>query len=348
MNHSEILTWLQENNPRRVEELYARADQIRRDAVGDEVHLRALVEISNYCLRSCSYCGIRSPNRHLSRYRMSGKEVVGALATAAELGCGTAVLQAGEDPALTVAFVTEVIRRIKGELGLAVTLSLGERSPSELRAYRQAGADRYLLRFETSNRRLLARLHPPLPSDARSRLDILDELYELGFEVGSGVMVGLPGSSYDDLARDLTLFRELDLDMIGVGPYIPHPFTPMGARPRRLPDSEQVPSNATMSCKVIALARLLCPSANIPATTALATITPHGRDLGLQRGANVWMPNFTPHRFRERYEIYPGKAAPRHPEVLLASVHTALARLGRRAGVGSGRSPHFAARQRSA
>ncbi len=348
MNHDEILSWLLETDPPSLAELYTHADRTRREAVGDEVHLRALVELSSYCRRDCSYCGIRASNRQQERYRLTADEILTALHPAVERGCGTAVLQAGEDPALSIAFFTEVIARIRSELGLAVTLSLGERTSRELHAYREAGADRYLLRFETSNTALLDRVHPRLPSDERSRLDVLRELRTLGFEVGSGVMVGMPGTSYADLARDLALFRALELDMIGVGPYVPHPATPMGTAPERLPDGEQVPNDATMTCKVVALARLLCPTANIPATTALATITPRGRELGLQRGANVWMPNFTPHRFREHYNIYPGKAAPQHPEVLLSGIHTTLQQLGRRAGTGPGPSPHFAARMRSA
>jgi len=348
VEHTEILTWLRESDTGRLGELFERADRTRQESVGDEVHLRALVEVSSYCRRNCAYCGLRASNHRSNRYRMTAKEVVEALVPAAGYGCGTAVLQAGEDPELAVSYFVDLIRRIKGELGLAVTLSLGERSSSELQAYRRAGADRYLLRFETSNQPLLDRVHPRLRSDRRSRLDVVRELHDLGFEVGSGVMVGLPQTSYDDLARDLALFRDLDLDMIGVGPYIPHPFTPLGANPNPLAPGRQVPSDVTMTCKVIALARLLCPSTNIPATTALATVDPDGRELGLSRGANVWMPNFTPRRFRERYDIYPGKAAPQHPEVVLAGVHTALARLGRHAGTTAGTSAHFAARQRSA
>lgn len=344
MERSEILSLLREADPARIEGLFARADAVRRETVGDEVHLRALVEVSSHCRRSCTYCGIRVENRALPRYRMTPDDVVTSLVPAAEAGCGTAVLQAGEDPGLTVAGVVETIRRVKGELGLAVTLSLGERPRRELEAFRAAGADRYLLRFETSNQALFAQVHPALPVDEVPRLELLGTLRSLGFEVGSGVMVGLPGTSFDDLARDLELFRELDLDMVGVGPYIPHPHTPLGALSVPLPMDRQVPADAVTTCKVIALARLMCKTANIPATTALATIAPDGRELGLRSGANVWMPNFTPIALRERYNIYPGKAIPSHPEVRLDDVHSTLARLGRRAGAGAGPSPHFTAR----
>jgi biotin synthase len=348
MRSSEILGWLQETDPERVGELYLRADRTRRDTVGDDVHLRALVEISSHCRRSCTYCGIRVENRRLVRYRMTPGEVVAALEPAAALGCGTAVLQAGEDVGLTVSQLVEMVQRIKGDLGLAVTLSLGERPARELEQLRTAGADRYLLRFETSNGALFDQVHPRLPIDERPRLEVLQLLRDLGYEVGSGVMVGMPGTSFHDLARDLEMFREFDLDMIGVGPYVAHPDTPMGEAPNPLASDEQVPADAETTCKVIALARLLCPSVNLPATTALATIVPNGRELGLQRGANVWMPNFTPPEVRELYNIYPGKAAPQHPEVMRRHVHDALARLGRRVGRGAGDSPRYLARRRYA
>ena len=343
MDDSEIQQWLRETDPDRLDALYHLADQVRRQAVGDEVHLRALVEVSNYCRRSCTYCGIRASRGNLLRYRMTAEEVVDALRVAVRHGCGTAVLQAGEDPGLGVGWVTETIGRIKQELGLAVTLSLGERTNSELDDYRRAGADRYLLRFETSNESLFQQVHPPHASDKRPRRAILGELRNLGYEVGSGVMVGLPGTGFDDLARDIQLFRNLDLDMVGVGPYIPDPETPLG-RDTTAAAPDQVPNTATMTCKVIALARLVCPTANIPSTTALATISATGRELGLRCGANVWMPNFTPTRFRGLYRIYPGKSSGQHVEVRHDDLQETLGRLGRRPATGAGPSQHYVTR----
>ena len=324
----EILDWLRETNPQRLETLWQRANDVRRAYVGDAVHLRGLVEISNHCLRQCAYCGLRAGNQGLPRYRMTAEEIIAAAHQAVTFGFGTVVLQAGEDYSLRAAWVADVVRRIKRTTLLAVTLSLGERDESELALWRQAGADRYLLRFETSDRALFDLLHPGLrgrpPGAAASTSDrfaILRQLKALGYETGSGIMIGLPGQTYESVARDIWLFRELDLDMIGIGPFIPHPRTPLGneelwneydeARAgARLPaPDDQVPNTELMVYKAIALTRLVRPDANIPSTTALATINKRdGRELGLKRGANVFMPNLTPLKYRSLYQIYPAKA----------------------------------------
>ncbi|MCD4727675.1 MAG: hypothetical protein K8R46_08435, partial [Pirellulales bacterium] len=283
-----------------------------------------------------------------------------------EFGYGTVVLQSGEDPQLTGRRMTGLIRRIKAETPLAVTLSLGERDDDELAEWRRAGADRYLLRFETSNRELYERIHPPkadVPQKSsplplgegpgvraqgdvpHGRFAILHTLRDLGYEVGSGVMIGIPGQTFDDLADDIELFGRLELDMIGVGPYLCHPDTPLADR-RAWPDApagRQVPADETMTYKVIALTRLVCPRTNIPATTALATLnTDHGRELGLVRGANVAMPNLTPPKYRILYEIYPDKACiaetGRKCQLCLSARIKAL---GRRPGAGRGDSPNY-------
>jgi biotin synthase len=228
-------------------------------------------------------------------------------------------------------------------------LSLGERTTGELRAWRAAGADRYLLRFETSNRELFARMHPPRGRKRPARMEVLRALAPLGFEVGSGVMVGVPGQTYDDLANDLELFRELDLDMIGIGPFIPHPATPLGeAGAAELPG--QVPATEMMTYKMLALARLVCPGANLPSTTALATLNlDQGRELGLQRGANIVMPNLTPPAYRALYEIYPAKACLRETADLCNRCITGrIEKLGRPIGRGPGASPHLRRRRRDA
>jgi biotin synthase len=292
--------------------LYAEADRVRRAHVGDAVHLRGLLEISNHCARQCGYCGLRSDNRGVQRYRMHEDEILACAHQAAEFGYGTVVMQAGEDYGLDQEWVTALVRRIKAETPLAVTLSLGERSGEELRAWREAGADRYLLRFETSDPELFHLIHPASPHQpAADRIALLRVIQSLGYEVGSGVMIGIPGQTYETLAADLLLFREIDLDMIGVGPYISHPDTPLGRGEwtRPVPPADQVPNTETMTYKTLALTRILCPEANIPSTTALATINKEsGREQGLQRGANVVMPNMTPVQYREMYEIYPAKA----------------------------------------
>ena len=342
MNAHELQTWLRENDPARLEQLWQRADDVRREHVGDAVHLRGLVEFSNRCACRCAYCGLRADNTRLSRYRMTGEEVLACARHAVQLGYGTVVLQSGEDPSLPADWLANVIRHIKAETPLAVTLSAGQHSEATLAAWRAAGVDRYLMRFETSNAALYDRLHPGRSGGLKRRLETLATLRRLDYELGSGVLVGVPGQTYADLARDIQLFAELALDMIGCGPFIPHGDTPLGRGELPVADpGEQVPASEAMGYKVVALARLTCPDTNIPCTTALATLNrEQGRELGLLRGANVVMPNVTPPRYRSLYEIYPAKAclgeAPRRfDEELRRRIET----LGRTVGRGRGDSP---------
>jgi biotin synthase len=365
----EILAWLREDDPKALARLFAAADAVRAANVGDEVHLRALVEISNHCARQCGYCGLRAGNKALQRYRMSADEIFTCVRQATALGYGTTVLQAGEDFGLTGRWIADLVRRIKSETPLAVTLSLGEREAEDYALWRDAGADRYLLRFETSDRALFDFIHPPSPlhpDRPSDRVAILKELRVMGYEIGSGIMIGIPGQSLASIAEDILLFRELDLDMIGVGPYIPHPGTPLGIVPisartvpearsakmglspfapldekhggAALPADQQAARHEQMVCKVIALARLACPQANIPSTTALATINPtSGREMGLQSGANVVMPNLTPVEYRAMYEIYPNKACINETgEECSRCLAGRILGLGRRIGVGPG------------
>jgi biotin synthase len=362
MNRTEILGWLVEDRAERLEALWRLADAARRRSVGDEVHLRGLIEISNYCARECLYCGLRAPNRAVGRYRMTADEIAAAASRAIEFGCGTVVLQSGEDYGIEAPWLAAVVRRIKDLGAPAVTLSLGERGDADLAAWREAGADRYLLRFETSNRALYERIHPRPAGRPSDRIAILRRLRQLGYEIGSGVMIGIPGQTYGDLADDIETFRALDLDMIGVGPFLPHPETPLGrlmlgGAPgaaagggaaggaaedggTRAPPGGQAPNSELMTYKVVALARLACPGANIPSTTALATVNPaEGRELGLRRGANVVMPNVTPPQYRARYEIYPAKACIYEDVAAFnARLRRRLAAMGRRVGAGPGPS----------
>lgn len=317
LQHRDILAWLRETDPVRLQELWRRADAVRRDMVGDAVHLRGLIEFSNHCVRRCGYCGLRVGSA-VARYRMSAEEILACAHEAVAYGYGTVVLQSGEDPGTTTAWMSDLVRRITAETPLAVTLSLGERSADDLRAWRAAGADRYLLRFETSDRELYDRIHPPRAGQAafaaegeHPRFAILRLLRELDYEVGSGVLLGIPGQTWESVARDIAAFAALDLDMIGVGPYIPHPDTPLGKAGSEglTAGADQVPRDELTAYKVVALARLTCPRANIPSTTALATLNlATGRELGLLRGANIVMPNLTPVAYRSLYEIYPDKA----------------------------------------
>ncbi len=342
MQHKDIRGWLEETRPERLAELWAQADAVRQENVGEAVHLRGLVEFSNHCVRTCGYCGLNATNRDVPRYRMSADEILDAARLAVEYGYGTVVLQSGEDYGIEADWLADVVSRIHDETELAITLSVGERSEAELRQWRQAGADRYLLRFETSNRELYDRIHPPRPGQNRSdRLALLRQLREIGYEIGSGVMIGIPGQTYDDLATDIEWFARLDLDMIGVGPFIPHPAGPAAALPPA--GTGQVPNTELMAYKVVALTRLACPAANIPSTSALATLNKaQGRELGLQRGANVVMPNLTPQRYRAMYEIYPAKACvDETAQQCLHCLRARIASIGRTIATGRGDSPAY-------
>jgi len=337
IERAEILAWLRETDPTRLSRLYRRADAVRRDRVGDEVHLRGLVELSNHCVRRCAYCGIAATNTDVARYRMTEDEVLACARQAKELGYGTVVLQSGEDYGLTREGVASIVREIRRETGLAVTLSLGERPDEDLAAWREAGADRYLLRFETSDPALYEAIHPAVPGRP-DRFAILGRLAVLGYEVGSGVLVGIPGQTFESLANDILVFRQLDLEMIGVGPYIPHPATPLGQGLFPLaPEGEQVTADEQTTTKVVALTRLVRPDANIPSTTALATLDPSwGRELGLLRGANVVMPNLTPPAYRALYEIYPGKAVGSETVEECSCLPNRIRMIGRVPGTGPG------------
>lgn len=343
LNKNEMLSWLRETDERRLEELWRVADAVRRDNVGDEVHLRGLIEISNHCVRRCAYCGINAENLRLRRYRMSEDEIMECVGQAVGFGYGTVVMQSGEDDAMASAWLEGLIRRIKAETPLAVTLSLGERPRKDLLAWRRAGADRYLLRFETSNRALYDSIHPPRRGRRSDRIAILRALLRMGYEIGSGVMIGLPGQTYEDLANDIETFRLLNLDMIGVGPYLPHPATVLGRQSSEFtaPQESQAPATETMTYKVVALSRIACPKANIPSTTALATLNKQsGRELGLMRGANIVMPNLTPPAYRLLYEIYPAKACVfETASECRACLHRRILSIGRRIGTGRGDSP---------
>ena len=340
MNKQELVKWLREENPVKLESLWADADRVRRENVGDEVHLRGLIEISNYCCRLCGYCGLRAENKGLERYRMSADEILVCAHLAVSYGYGTVVMQAGEDYGIKTEWITEIIHRIKAETPLAVTLSLGERPESDLVAWREAGANRYLLRFETSDPELYALIHPNHAEKLSDRIEILKTLNSLGYEAGSGVMVGIPGQTYENLANDILTFQGLDLDMIGIGPYLSHPTTPLGRGEWKRPiaPEDQVPNTEGMTYKAVALTRLMCPQANIPSTTALATINKaQGRELGLMRGANIVMPNLTPVQYRALYEIYPSKACiDETADQCRACLHGRIRSIGRTVGKGPG------------
>ena len=308
--------------------LFAEARQIRQSTKGNGIFLRGLIELSSICQRNCLYCGMRHDNPKVHRYAMQDDEIVACAALAAQLDFGTVVLQAGECERLwTRERVSTLIRRIKAETGQKVTLSLGERSEADTAEWKAAGADRYLLRFETTDRTLFNQIHPGSPqTDEHPRIAQLLRMREQGYEIGSGVMLGIPGQTLDSVVTDLLTFQTLQLDMVGLGPYLRHPETPLGQSAL----TSEVPVSVDFTCRCYAITRLLLPNANIPSTTALSTLDPiNGRTQGLSSGANVFMPNLTPAFYREGYQIYPGKICVIAPQAdSLDALKATLATLG--------------------
>ena len=347
LDKGSIKAWLMEDDPHELDCLWKKADEVRCQCVGGDVWLRGLVEISNNCVRSCAYCGISECAPVPKRYRMTVDEILAAVDRAVTNGFGTVVLQSGEDPGITGPWMAGVVKSIKSQTGLAITLSLGERSDDDLHAWREAGADRYLLRFETSDTRLYRQIHPDL--DGRSdRLAQLERMRDMGYEIGTGIMVGIPGQTWDSLADDIWLFRHYAIDMVGLGPYIECPGTALagglGRALKTAAGDNQVPPDNLTTLKALALTRLICPYINIPATTALATIDPYsGRSHGLQRGANVIMPNITPAEYRALYQTYPGKAGLHETtDISLAVIEGQIKSIGRTIGRGAGTSRRLA------
>jgi biotin synthase len=308
--------------------LFALADRVRREHVGDGVHLRGLIEFSNYCRRRCYYCGIRAGNVKVNRYRLEAGEILACARTAVKLDYKTIVMQSGEDPFWGPRQLADVVEKVKAETGLAITLSVGEHSREDYRMLRAAGADRFLLRFETSDRRLFSMLKPDSSYDQRFRC--LAWLKEAGFQVGSGVMAGLPGQTAASMADDILLFKELDLDMIGIGPFIANPDTPLAGAGSGGLDA---------ALRMVALTRIVTKNTHIPATTAMGTIDPQGRQKALKCGANVLMPNISPTEHRTDYSLYPGKICVNEaPEQCAGCVDAMLAGLGRSRAAGFGHS----------
>lgn len=288
------------------------ADKIRRQYVGDGVHLRGLIEFSNICKRNCLYCGLQSQNKFVNRYRLSKSEILDIAKKGVDDGFKTIVLQSGEDDFYTTGMLCSIISDIK-ELGAAVTLSIGEKTFEEYKAYKDAGADRFLLRIETTDENLYRKMHPY--ADFQNRKRCLYDLKKLGYETGTGCLVGLPGQTLDSLADDILFFKELDADMIGIGPFIPHPQTPL---------KNEQPGNLDLAVKVMAVTRILLKDINIPATTAMESLRKDGRLLALQSGANVVMPNLTDEYHKKMYEIYPNKVS-----VTRLELQENLAKIGR-------------------
>ncbi len=277
-------------------ELFRAADEVRKKYLGDGVHLRGLIEFTNICKQTCKYCGLRSANQHVQRYRLPKDEILKIVEHGVTNGFKTVVLQGGEDAFYSTNLMCEIIKAIK-KYDVALTLSIGERSFEDFAAFKAAGADRYLLRIETTDPILYENMHPGM--SLQNRKQCLYNLKHLGFETGTGCLIGLPGQTVESLADDILFFKELNADMVGVGPFIPHPQTPL---------ANEKCGSFDLALKVMAITRLLLPDINIPATTAMETLRKDGRNIALQSGANVFMPNITEGNNSVKYEIYPNKA----------------------------------------
>lgn len=312
-------------------EIFAAADRVRQKYVGNEIHLRALIEFSNICKNNCCYCGLRRDNHKIKRYRLSEDEIFSLAEYAVNsLGLKTIVLQSGEDMWFNSERMCAVISRIK-TLDTALTLSVGEKNLAEYQAYKAAGCDRFLLRIETTDKALYERYDPGMAWENRRRC--LTDLRTASFEVGTGCLVGLPGQTIESLANDILFFKHIDADMVGIGPFIPHPDTPL-----------KNAFGGTIECalKVMALTRLLLPDINIPATTAMETMALNGQSRALQAGANVIMPNVTLTQYQCYYELYPGKSnTAGRPEESLEKIRARVKSIGRSISLSKG----FRARQ---
>ncbi|MDR2947114.1 MAG: [FeFe] hydrogenase H-cluster radical SAM maturase HydE [Candidatus Adiutrix sp.] len=299
LEKSEFITLLEAyQNPELAASLAQRAGAVRDAAYGRAVFLRGLIEFTNFCKNDCLYCGLRHSNREVERYRLGPEEILERCRLGRALGFRTFVLQGGEDPYYTDERLVEIIVALKAAFpDCAVTLSVGEKSRESYERYFRAGADRFLLRHETADPEHYGKLHPPEMS-LTNRQRCLFELKDIGFQVGAGFMVGSPGQSFASLADDLLFLQKLSPQMAGVGPFIPHPRTPLGAYPA---------GSTELTVFILGLVRLMLPRVLLPATTALGTLDPQGREKALNFGANVMMPNLSPLEVRSKYDIYTGK-----------------------------------------
>jgi len=307
------------------QDIFAAADRVCKQQIGNDIFLRGIIEFSNFCERNCLYCGLRKANKKLSRYRMSDAEIIATAKQISKTDISTVVLQSGEDSFYRAEIICKLIEQIQKETNLIITLSIGERPLDDYKAFQQAGANRYLLKHETASPELYQYLRPDCQLD--QRIQCLRTIKHLGFETGTGNMVGLPGQTLEILADDLLVMKILDADMLGIGPFISHPDTPLAGIGN---------DDIELTLRVLAIARLLTRNTNIPATTALAAMHPQGRLLALQAGANVVMPDFTPEIYKLNYDIYPGKTDTSSPEVIIEQLKKDIHSIGRNLNYSAG------------
>ncbi len=298
LTKEEWIFLIEHRDARTAEELFALARSIQLRHFGNKIYTRGLIEFTNYCKNDCYYCGIRRSNQSAQRYRLTDEQILECCKTGYALGFRTFVLQGGEDGYFTDERMVELIGWIKkNHPDCAITLSLGERSYDSYRRMYEAGADRYLLRHETADESHYERLHPPRLS-LKNRKECLYNLKEIGYQTGTGFMVGSPGQTAECLAEDMLFIRELNPQMVGIGPFVPHHETPFAAEPG---------GTVELTLYMLGLLRVMLPNVLLPATTALGTIDPKGREKGILAGANVVMPNLSPTGVRKKYELYDNK-----------------------------------------
>jgi len=329
----EEITYLLENitdSDREI--LYSYALKTKQAYYGNKVYMRGLIEFSNICRQDCLYCGIRASNAKVERYRLTPEEILACCDQGYKLGYRTFVLQSGEDLWYTEKILVNLLSAIrKGYPEAAITLSIGERGVETYQSLFAAGADRFLMRHETASKELYEKLHPSMRFEERRVC--LSALKGLGYQVGAGFMVGLPGQTSSDLAEDLRYLKEFKPDMIGIGPFIPHSETPLGA---------EMGGTIEDTLVMVALARLLIPDSLIPATTALGTLNSQGREMALKAGANVVMPIITPTSVRKQYELYENKiCGDDQPEDCRYCIERRIQAAGFEADLGRGDSCQF-------
>lgn len=306
LTKDDLVYLMKVQDPKDLESLYNKAYEIKKKEIGQKVYYRGLIEFGNYCVKNCYYCGIRKDNKDVERYHMSKEDILESARWIYKNGYGSVALQSGErqDPEY-IDFVEDVIKEIKKIGNLGITLSLGEQSEETYRRWFNAGAHRYLLRIESSTKRIYDTIHPvDTLHDFDTRVNCLKILKKVGYQVGTGVMIGLPGQREEDLVNDILFYKENDIDMIGMGPYIPHDDTPMGQKELDIPTKNK---RVELGLKMIAITRIFLKDVNIAATTALQGLDSLGREKGLKAGANILMPITTKDEHRAKYQLYNDK-----------------------------------------
>ncbi len=337
----EILRLLALTDKQEIQDLFQQAYAVKKQYVGTKVYFRGIIELSNYCVKNCYYCGIRKDNPHVQRFTLCKDEVVESALWAFKQDYGSVVIQSGErsDEAFTE-FIEDILFTLKEKTGgkLGITLSLGEQSQETYQRWYSAGAHRYLLRIETSNPELYKKLHPA-DHDWQQRLSCLRTMKDIGYQAGTGVMIGLPFQSLEHLADDVLFFYDEDIDMIGMGPYIPHEETPLYQYASDYKEEEHL----ELALKMIAICRLLLKDVNIASTTALQALKDDGRELGLLAGANIIMPNITDTKYRANYQLYQGKPClDENASLCRGCLERRISAIGEQIGYSEwGDSPHF-------